>query len=618
MRRANVRLLVLSCALSLVASCDKNSPLAPDGDPVFASIGGLSLSLTATPVSPSHINLTWQDVSTSESGYEVHRAASGSGTFSLLWTTPSNASSFSDASLAAATEYCYRIRAFKNAGRKTTYSSFSNTSCATTEQPPPPPPGPAAPSGTNARPLNGNVGIALITWTDNSADENGFRIERAPSADGPWGLVITAYPNTTSHYDYNQPLEQQLCYRVAAFYAAGGVSASNVDCTYLPATPSGLTVNAVSAAAVELQWADNSAHEDGYDVERSETGGWPFTTVASIPPNSSNTITFTDATVSANKTYTYRVWVTKEDARGGVSSEVNAITAADAPAAPSTLDAMPSGSNGVLMYWGDASTNEAGFRVERSENSGASWATADSRPANSTGFFDGGRAPDQQVCYRVFAFNSVGDSPPSPVDCATPPAGPTNLVATTAPGLAIDLTWSDNSSVEDGYEVQRYVEECGGYYYYYCNRYYATIATLGPNATSYRDAGLSPAVQHSYLVLAVKDGGYSTASNEASAWSNVPPAPPSNLTAAAVSQTRIDLAWSDNSADDDSFLVLRCTGAEAVCGDAGFTASFWVNASITTFSDITVVANTTYTYSVRSYNGHFSEPSNRASATTLP
>src|SRR5687768_7483971 len=218
MRRVYARLLVLACALTLVASCDKNSPLAPDGDPVFASIGGISLSVTATPVSPSQINLTWQDASTSESGYEVHRAASGGGTFTLLWTTPSNATSFSDAGLTAATEYCYRIRAFKTAGRKTTYSSFSNTSCATTEQPPPPPPGPTAPSETNARPANGQPGTALITWTDNSADENGFRIERASSADGPWGVIATFYWSTTSYYAQNQPLEQQLCYRVVAFY----------------------------------------------------------------------------------------------------------------------------------------------------------------------------------------------------------------------------------------------------------------------------------------------------------------------------------------------------------------------------------------------------------------
>src|SRR5688500_1948555 len=237
MRRANVRLLVLSCALALIASCDKDSPFAPDDDPLFASIGGISLSLTATPVSPSHINLTWQDLSTSEGGYEVHRAASGGGTFTLLWTTPSNASSFSDAGLTAATEYCYRIRAFKNTGRKTTYSSFSNTSCATTEQPPPPPPGPTAPSGTNARPANGQPGTALIMWTDNSADEDGFRFERASNADGPWDVVATFHWSTPSYYAQNQPLEQQLCYRVAAFYTAGGVSVSNVVCTSLPATP---------------------------------------------------------------------------------------------------------------------------------------------------------------------------------------------------------------------------------------------------------------------------------------------------------------------------------------------------------------------------------------------
>lgn len=619
MRRTRAQLFVPFCALALILSCDKKSPFAPEDDPSLAALNGGTPTIVATTVSPSQIDLAWPDVSTNESGFEIQRATPGAtGPFVSLALTPPNVTAYSDISLTASTQYCYRLRSFRTTGKKVTYSGFSTVSCATTQEtppPPPPPPGPTAPSNTDARPAGSLVHTARVTWTDNSSDENGFRVERAPSADGPWALATTASANNTSHIDYGQPMEQQLCYRVVAFYTAGGESPSNVDCTYLPATPSDLTVAAQSGTAVDLSWTDNSAHEDGYDIERAETGVWSFTTVGNV---GTDVTTFRDATVSANRTYIYRVWVTREGARAGASNQVTAITATDVPPAPSSVDVFPFGSTGIAINWSDAAANETGFRIERSENGGAAWVAAGSVVANSSGFSDGGRTSERQVCYRVFAFNAVGDSPPSPMDCTVPPAAPTTLVATTAPGLAIDLTWTDNSSVEDGYTVLRWFEECGGYYYYYCNRYYAPIADLGPNVTSYRDEGLGPAVVHSYVVVARSDGGTSDQSNEANAWSNLPPAAPSNVAATAVSRTQIDVAWSDNSTDEDSFVIARCTGTPAACDGVSFTSSFWVGANITSFSDTSVQPNTTYTYQVFAYNGHWTASTNRASATTPP
>lgn len=53
----------------------------------------------------------------------------------------------------------------------------------------------------------------------------------------------------------------------------------------------------------------------------------------------------------------------------------------------------------------------------------------------------------------LFARSLGGDAPPSNPDCTAPPAAPTNLVATPRDDGGADLRWSDNSAVEDGYEV---------------------------------------------------------------------------------------------------------------------------------------------------------------------
>ena len=612
MTRGRLRIFVVLCATTLLGSCGKE-PLAPGGeDPSLAASPGDPLNLTATPLSHSQIYLEWQDMSSRENGFEVHRAVGSGGTFTVLVTPGPDATSFGDAGLTAATQYCYKVRSFRTTGRKVTYSGFSNTSCATTHNFP-------APSELNARPTENHLNTGLLTWKDNSPDEEGFRVERAPSDQGPWESVIVRAANTTSHSDANAPLEQQLCYRVIAFKGQSQ-SASNVDCTSLPASPTGLTVTAVNGQAVELAWTDNSVHEDAFDVERADNQWGPFASVGMVAASVS---TFRDGTVITDRAYWYRVRVMREGVRTGSTNTVNAITASGPPLAPSGLNATPSGSSAVSTNWVDNSASETGFRVERSENGGATWVEAGT--TSEVQFPDGGRTTEGQVCYRVIAFNALGDSPASNMDCTAPPAAPTNLVATTAPtapNLAIDLTWSDNSSVEDGYVVQRRVEYCYWYYYYdyVCSYYDYPIATLSPGATSYRDAALGPGEYHTYVVNAVKDQGNSDPSNEASAYSELPPAAASNLTAVAVTSTRIDLAWSDNSSNETYFHVARCTGTEAVCGDNNFGGIGGTGRpDVTTFSDTSVQPNTTYTYRIYSCNGTFcTASSNKASATTPP
>ena len=608
MKDAIGRLFLILSLIASIAGCAPDRALGPDEDPSLATAGGSSFGLTSTPFSYTQIDLTWIDASNSESGYELWRSTTGpTGIFGILATTGSNVTSFSDLNLTALTEYCYRVRLFRRTGRKTSYSAFSNTSCATT----PAPAAPKAPFGLNARPANDLPQVVALVWTDVGYDGEGFRVERASNGEGPWErLPVVISLNTNFYLDNGRAVEQQLCYRVFAFRGQLESAPSNVDCTYLPAAPTALTVTAVSGQAVELAWTDNSAYEESFVVHRAIEYG-AYTPVGSV---AADVTTFRDATVSADQTYHYFVRVTREGFGTGSTNSVKAVTVTGPPLAPSALSVTPSGSTGVSVSWADNSGTETGFRVERSENGGATWGEAGS--VDYAPFEEGGRTSDREICYRVVAFNALGDSPASNVDCTAPPTAPTDLEAETAPGLAIDVTWSDNSSVEDGYVVQRREEYCDDWYG--CYYYDYAIATLGPNATSYRDAGLGPGEYHTYVVHAIKDQGNSDQSNADGAYSELPPAAASNVTAVAVTSTRVDLAWNDNSADEDRFLVSRCTGTEASCQGASFPASFWVAANVTSFSDTSVLPNTTYTYQVQGYNGQWSASSNLASATTPP
>jgi len=489
-RRLSISLLLAA----LFSACDNPDPLAPS----FATARGAPAAptnLTAKALSYQDIGLAWQDNSTNEAGWEVFRSTTGpTGTFTLftVYSSP-NITQGGNGGLQASTQYCYQVRAFSalgQSGKVRAYSDFSNTACATTLGLPVP----AAPSAVNAAP--DAWGRIRVTWTDNAADENGFRVERSATSSGPWTTLGTTGANAVSFDDWQPPTaEQPACYRVFAFNSFGDSPGSNIDCTAMPAAPSGLTAIA-AGSNVDLAWTDNSGVEDGFQVRR-----WTVSTeivvVVTLPANAT---TYRDAGL-ADDTYWYQVLATKDGGTSGTSDNASAAVVTVAPAAPSAASAQPWSSTSVSVYWADNSTNEQGFRIERSLNSGASWDVAGTSEDAYYGFFDDGRSPEAEVCYHVIAFNALGDSDPSNVACTAPPLAPTDLVASPIDPQTVDLTWTDKSNVEDGYVV--------GYFYfdeYYWTWFFQEVDRLPANATGYRLTWLA---SDTYYIAATKDGGQS-------------------------------------------------------------------------------------------------------------
>lgn len=303
-------------ALLSLLGCERK-PL----EPAIQAAGAAGPKVTAPSntnalaASPSRIDVSWRDNSSNETGFEVHRSTAGaSGAFTLLASTGAGVTSYGDAGLTPSTQYCYKVRAFKRADGKTSYSGFSNTACATT----PAPPAPTAPSGADARAANSTT--VDVRWIDNSTNEDGFRVQRSPDPGSIWATVGTVGPNVTSSFDGGLASEQQVCYRVIAFNGGGDSPPSNTDCTTPPTGPTGLT--ATGGDAVDLAWTDNSAVEDGYEVQRAGAESGPFSVVANLPKNST---TYRDVGVMSNTTYWYQVRAKKD---GGFSDFSNVASAA--------------------------------------------------------------------------------------------------------------------------------------------------------------------------------------------------------------------------------------------------------------------------------------------------
>jgi fibronectin type 3 domain-containing protein len=110
-----------------------------------------------------------------------------------------------------------------------------------------------------------------LSWSDNSGDESGFKIQRKKGATGTYADIRTMGANVTSYTDNDSALRDGMLYyyRVCATNAAGDSAFSNeVSGTTPLAKPTSATATAVLSSQINLTWIDNSASETGYKIER--------------------------------------------------------------------------------------------------------------------------------------------------------------------------------------------------------------------------------------------------------------------------------------------------------------------------------------------------------------
>ncbi len=83
--------------------------------------------LSATALSASQVNLSWNDNSGNEDGFRIERKT-GAAPFAEIMTVPAQTQNYSDANVTPATAYTYRVRAYNSIAN----SDYSNEASATT------------------------------------------------------------------------------------------------------------------------------------------------------------------------------------------------------------------------------------------------------------------------------------------------------------------------------------------------------------------------------------------------------------------------------------------------------------------------------------------------------
>ncbi len=393
-------------------------------------------NLTASTVGDSQIDLTWTDNATTERGFEVFRSLTGiDGAYSLYARLRTvDLTSYSDTQVTAGQEYCYQVRALETG---TAPGPLSAAACATIDSTPPTEP-PAPPTSLSATTFN-DQRIDLL-WIDQSDDESGFLIERATGIGGTFAEIDVVGSGATAYSDTGLSAETEYCYQARSFNAAGNSAYTAVICSTTDAAgsnpeplgaPSGLTASAPNATQVILDWIDNASEEFGFDLHRSINGiDGSYSRQAVL--RQADATSYTDNTVVAGTEYCYQVRATQSRTNFGEFSNAACTTpgsppVVDPPIAPTALAAAAVNEQRIDLDWLDNADNESGFEVERALGISGVFEQIDVIGTNVQSYQDTALSAGTEYCYRVRAFNDVGNSDYTLTSCATtleePPVG---------------------------------------------------------------------------------------------------------------------------------------------------------------------------------------------------
>ncbi len=216
--------------------------------------------------------------------------------------------------------------------------------------------------------------------------------------------------------------------------------------------------------------------------------------------------------------------------------------------------------------------------------------------------------PDATECsirqYRITA--QAGDygvsGPTEAYTLVYKPIKPTGLTAVMVAGQYVELHWTDNSTCEDGYVIERRAGDGP----------FLVLEQIEPDSTQYIDASLSAGLDSTYRVKAKKElmsGDYSDEAPVSTGLFAV-----TDLEANSYSDAKIELHWTDTSIGEQGYAVERRATAT---GDP-FALISYVGPDTQSFLDYGLDSLTEYAYRIYPYSLTVPGPvSNVAMAATL-
>lgn len=399
----------------------------------------------------------------------------------------------------------------------------------------------------------------------------------------------------------------------------------------LPAKPSNLTANAVSATQINLAWTDNSNNETGFEILRSTS---PFTGFTVIALAAANATSYNDVGLSPNIRYYYKLRAVNANGESpydmpgqgidysyyepATSTNILPLPSSTVWASPKktgrisnfTLGLQDRVDNFIFKYstWIDIPTTGVyrfflnsddgselyvdGFADANLvvNNDGPHGPTEVSNTINLTKgpheihviYFDGGSGESLSVSMsgpgmlkQTIPNNLLGAPHANAFTTATTPAPsmPSLVVASGTSSSTVNITWQDNSNNETGFEIQRSVDN---------GVTYVPLTVTAANAVSYTDNGLFANATYYYRVRAngaVNNSAFAT--RDSAKTRNIAPVikPLINRSARYGITTNVSISATDADGDNLSFTGQNLPSFATLINNGDRTATLMLNPS---------------------------------------
>ncbi len=395
--------------------------------------------LASLAVSSTVINLSWNkpqnSAASSITGYEIERSIDGGSTWNtIVPSTGSQSTSYSDGGLQSSTTYTYRVLTLNSMGA----SNPSGTASATTDAP--------TSGGTsldNVQHVSGSTSSSTVTLASFdpgskadrllvvgvSANNNdvasvkfsGVPLTRAASSFYNNDAELWYLVNPTGTGDITVTMNGTTSTIVGAYSFSGvdqsnPIAAKSVSHNSAASSP---TISMTTTYPNDLVVDMPSIYGGTTLSNPTCTQGWNTSVNNAITGASSTIMVQTPGTVSCGWTASSAdLW---DDAIMEIKASGTTSTNT-APSAPTSLAASTISSSQIDLSWtapaDDGGSAITSYIVERSSDNGVTWSTVQ-HTSISTTYSDTGLAAGTSYAYRVSAANSVGTSPPSNTASAT-------------------------------------------------------------------------------------------------------------------------------------------------------------------------------------------------------
>ena len=334
--------------------------------------------------------------------------------------------------------YYWRVNAVEPSGSMSAWTAARSFKTATV-------PPPADPSDLTATVVSSSR--IDLTWTDNSNNETGFKIERKTGAGGTYAQIGIVGANVSAYSNTALTANTTYYYRVRSYNAGWNSNYSDpVNATTLPLPPAAPVLKTPASGATGMNQTPRLAWNPSTGAVNYSILVSTLSTFATTVINQSGvTVNYSDVaggTLAWNTRYYWRVNAV------GVSGSTSAWSTSryfttglgPPPADPSNLAATTISSSQINLVWQDNSNNETGFKIERKAGAGGTYAQIGTVGANVSAYSNTGLTANTTYYYQVRSYSAAGNSnysdpanattfplPPSAPVLKTPASGATGM-----------------------------------------------------------------------------------------------------------------------------------------------------------------------------------------------